>query len=118
MFEAGVGRSNFRGGNAEPACLKIHHLDQRQIVLVVEDRRSGKAFEALGSGDVIDVGVGNDDLLDGELVLIEQSDDAGDVVAGIDYDGFAGGFIAENGAVALERADSEDFVDHGFSLKT
>ena len=66
----------------------------------------------MGSGDVIDVSVGDDDLLDGEVVFLEQSDDAGDVVAGIDDDGLAGGFVAEDGAVALEETDGEDFVDH------
>ena len=61
---------------------------------------------------MVDVGVGDDDLLDGELVLCEQGNDAGDVVAGIDDEGLAGGFVAEDGAVALEHADGKDFVDH------
>ena len=114
VFEAGVWRGDFRGGNAEPSSLNIHHPDQGQVVLVVEDGRSGEALEALGSGDVVDVGVGDDDLLDRELMLFEGTDDAGDVVAGIDDDGFAGGFVAKDGAVALERADDENFVDHAF----
>jgi hypothetical protein len=50
-------------------------------------------------------------------VLLEQVDDAGDVVAGIDDDGLAGGFVAKDGTVALERAYNEDFVDHGFRVK-
>jgi hypothetical protein len=70
-------------------------------------------FEAVGAGDVVDVGVGDDDLLDGEGVPGEQGEDAGDVVAGVDDDGFAGGFIAEDGAVALEEAYGEGFEDHG-----
>ncbi len=117
VFEAGVGWSDFGRWNAEPSSLNVHHLYQGKVVLVVEDGRSGELLEALGSGDVIDVSVGDDDLLDGELVLIEDADDAGDVVAGIDHDGFAGDLVAEDGAVALERADDEDFVDHGLRLK-
>jgi hypothetical protein len=62
---------------------------------------------------VVDVGVGDDDLLDGEGVLGEEHEDAGNVVSGIDDNGFAGGFIAEDGAVALEGAYGENFVDHG-----
>ena len=61
---------------------------------------------------MVDVGVGDDDLFDGEVVAVEDGLDAGDVVAGVDDDGFAGGFVAEDGAVALEEADGEDFVDH------
>jgi len=62
---------------------------------------------------VVDMGVGDDDLLDGEMVLFESGCDAGDVVAGIDHDGFAGDLVAEDGTVALKGADDEDFVDHG-----
>jgi hypothetical protein len=69
-------------------------------------------FEAVRSGDVVDVGVGDDDLFDGELVLLKDGEDAGDVVAGVYDDGFAGGFVTEDGAVALEWAYDEDFVDH------
>ena len=114
VFQTGIGWGYFGGGDAEPSGLYVHHLDQRQVVLVVEDGCAGELFEALRSGDVIDVGVGDDDLLDRELMLLERADDAGDVVAGIDHDGLVGDFIAEDGAVALERAYDEDFVDHGF----
>ncbi len=109
----GVVRSvNGGGGHAEPAGLDIHHFDQRQVVLVVEDGGAGELLEAMGSSDVVDVGVGDDDLLDGEIVSGEQGHDAGDVVAGIDDDGFAGGLVTEDGTVALEGADRDDFVDH------
>ena len=74
-------------------------------MLAVEDWRAGDLLEGEGAGDVVDVGVGYEDLTDGELVLVEESEDAGDVVAGIDDDGLAGGFVAEDGAVALEEAD-------------
>lgn len=113
VFEAGVRRGHLGGGNAEPSSLNVHHLHQWQIVLVVEDGCSGELLEALRPGNMVDVAVGDDDLLDGKLVLLKRGDDAGDVVAGIDHDGLAGGFVAENGAVALERAYDEDLVDHG-----
>jgi hypothetical protein len=38
--------------------------------------------------------------------------DAGDIVAGIDHDGFACLFIAEDGAVALKGADGKGFENH------
>ncbi len=110
--EVVVGGGDLGGGDAEPAGLDVHHFDQGEIELVVEDGGSGELLEAVGSGDVVDVGVGDDDLLDGEVVAVEDGRDAGDVVAGIDDDGFAGGLVAEDGAVALEGADGEDFVDH------
>jgi hypothetical protein len=103
--------------HAEPSGLDVHHFDQGQVVLVVEDRGAGELFEAMGSGDVIDVSVGYDDLLNGEVVFGEQGHDAGDLVAGIDDYGFAGGLVTEDGTVALERADGDDFVDHLFILE-
>jgi len=112
VVEGVVGVGDGGGGDAEPAGLNVHHFDQGQIVLVVKDGSAGELFEAVGAGDVVDVGVGDDDLLDGEGVFGEEGEDAGDVVAGVDDDGFAGGLVAEDGAVALEGADAEDFVDH------
>jgi len=114
--EVVVGRGDLGEGDAEPAGLDVHHLDEGKVVLVVEDGGAGELLEALGSGDVVDMGVGDEDLLDGEVVLREQGEDAGDVVAGIDDDGLAGGFITEDGAVAVEGANGEDLVDHGIIL--
>src|SRR6266851_678125 len=113
VVEGVVGVGDDGSGNAEPGGLNVHHFDQGQVVLVVEDGGAGELFEAVSAGDVVDVGVGDDDLLDGEVVLGEEGEDAGDVVAGVDDDGFAGGFIAEDGAVALEEAYGEGFEDHG-----
>jgi len=112
VIEAEVRGGDVGGGDAEPAGLDVHHADEREVALVVEDGSAGEGFEVLGAGDVVDVGVGDDDLLGGEAVLGEESQDAADVVAGVDDDGFAGGLVAEDGAVALEGADAEDFVDH------
>jgi hypothetical protein len=92
--------------------LNVHHFHQGQVVLVIEDGGAGELLKAVGAGDVIDVGVGDDDLLDGEVVFGEQGEDARDVLARVDDDGFAGGFVAEDGAVALERAYGEGFEDH------
>lgn len=117
VAEVSVGRFDLGGGDAEPAGLNVHHFDQGKVELVVEYRCPGEAFEVLGAGDVIDVGVGDDDLLEGELVARESGDDAGDVIAGIDDDGFAGDLVAEDGAVAAKRTDYEDFVNHAFILE-
>ena len=87
---AEVGRQDFRGGDVDPAGLGIHHGDEGEIELVVEDGRAGDGLELLGAGDVVDVGVGDEDVLHGEAVFREEEEDAGDIVAGVDDDGFAG----------------------------
>src|ERR1700733_11931843 len=93
------------GGDAEPASLNIHHFDQREIVLVVEDGGAGELLEAMGPGDVVYVGVGDDDLFDGESVGGEEGHDARNVIAWVNYDGFVGVFVSKDGAVALQRTD-------------
>ncbi len=77
VVEVVVGGVDVGGGDAEPAGLDVHHGDQREVELVVEDGGAGEVFELLGAGDVVDVGVGDDDLLDGEMVLGEEGEDAG-----------------------------------------
>ena len=112
VFEGVVGLRDLRGGDAEPSSLEAHHLDQREIARVVEDGRAGERLEAGGAGDMVDVGVSDEDLGEGEFVAGQDGDDTGDVVAGIDYDGLARDLIAEDGAVALQHADGEDLMDH------
>ena len=62
---------------------------------------------------MIDVGVGDEDLFESERVFGEEREDAGDVVARVNDDSFAGVLVAEDGAIALEWADGDGFEDHG-----
>jgi hypothetical protein len=93
--------------------LFIQHFQQGVVVLVEQDRGAGGGAELHGSANVVDVGVGDDDLLDLKLVLSEERDHVVDVVAGVNDHGFVSGLVADDGAVALQRADGENFVDHG-----
>ena len=112
VLEGVVGGGDGGGGDAKPAGLNVHHFDQREIVLVVEDGSAGELLEAMGAGDVVDVGVGDDDFFDGEAVGGEDGDDARNVVAWVNDNGFVGGLVSKDGAVALQRTDGEDLVDH------
>ncbi len=110
--ERGIGRGGFRGWHAEPCGLGGHHFEQGQIAFVEEYGRAREALELERSAYVVDVGVGDENLLELEVEFGEAALDAGDFVAGIDNDGFAGFLVAEDGAVAGERADGEGFQDH------
>ena len=66
---------------------------------------------------MVDVGVGDEDLLELEAKSGEAAVDAADLVAGIDDDGFACGFVAKEGAVALQRADGKGLENHEFILE-
>ena len=82
------------------------------------DRGAGGQLEFLRAADVIDVGVGDHDGGHGEAVPREDFQDAVDFVAGIDHHGLARGFVAEDGAIALQHADGKDLVDHKASILT
>src|SRR5271169_3855372 len=65
---------------------------------------------------MVDMGVGNDNLLYGEAVALQNGQHLFDVVSGIDNHGFARIFIAYDGAVALQWANGNDLVNHGLNL--
>jgi hypothetical protein len=48
----------------------------------------------------------------GEAVSRDNFEDAGDLVAGVDYDGLACLLVAENRAIALQHSYRKHFVNH------
>jgi hypothetical protein len=63
---------------------------------------------------MVDVSVRDDDLLDPQVVLGDERENVLNIVAGIDDHGFAAGFVADDGTVALQGAHWNNFVDHEF----
>jgi hypothetical protein len=51
-------------------------------------------------------------LLDLQVMLADECEKVFNVVAGVDDHGFARSLVADDRAVALQRPDREDFVDH------
>ena len=111
VVEACVGGFGLWRFDSQPASLNIHHLEQRQVILIEQNRRSDEAFQLECSADVVDVRVSNEYLFELEIEIREPAMNAADVVARIDDDRLASGWIAENCAVALERADREGLDD-------
>jgi len=102
----------FGGLHAEELGLDVHGVIEREIIVVHHDGRTGVLMELGEAADVINVGVGTDDDFDGELVAAEKAEDALDLIAGVDDDGFAGFGIADDQTIALEQADGQLDVDH------
>jgi hypothetical protein len=99
--EASIDDDAARIAHPEPLCLNVEHFEKRVVVLVEEDGSSGEVLELHRTTDVIDVGVGYDDLSKAELVLFQDRENGFDVVAGIENDGFPGGLVPQDGAIAL-----------------
>lgn len=98
--------------HAEEVGLYVHGVVEGKIVAVHHDGSAGVLVELGEAADVINVGVGADDDLDGEFVAAEEIEDALDFVAGVDDDGFARFGVANDQAIALKHADGQLDVDH------
>ncbi len=98
--------------HAEKGGLDFHAVIKGEIVVVHHDGRAGVLMEFGEAADVINVGVGADDDLDDEFVASQKAEDALDLIAGVDDDGFAGFGIADDQTIALEQADGQLDVDH------
>ena len=112
IFGEYIRSGNLRGGNPEPARLHVHHGEQAQIVLIQDYGRSGCLPQLDSASHMVDVGVGDDDLLYREAMLGQPRQNAGHVIARIDDHRLAGDFIAQDGAVALQRADRKGLTKH------
>ena len=66
-----------------------HHFELRQIAFVQLDGRAGEPLQLERAADVVDMAVGDENLLQLEACAGEPLLDARDFVAGIDDDGFA-----------------------------
>ncbi len=60
--------------HADPRGLLIEHFEQVIIVLVEQNGSAGCGTKFHRSADMIDVGVGDDDLFDLQIVLADESE--------------------------------------------
>ncbi len=80
--------------------------------MIEKHRRSGHLLKQGRSAYVVDVSVGDDNLPQGEAMLLQPGEDLRNVVSGIDDDGFMRSLIAQDGAIAAQRSDRKTFEDH------
>ncbi len=102
--------------HADPVSLRIEHVQQSVVILIEQNGGASSGAELHGSANVVDVGVSDHDLLHRQVVFADCFENVVDVVARIDHHRLARGLVADDRAVALQRADREDFVDHPFIL--
>ena len=55
-----------------------------------------------GAADVVDMAMGQPDLLDRDAGLLDRCLNFGDVAAGVDHHGFLAGLVPDQGAILLE----------------
>ncbi|MNV72513.1 hypothetical protein D3C71_1656100 [compost metagenome] len=102
----------YRGvGHAEHLALHFQVVPQRLVVLVQVQRGAGQFLEPAGGEEVIEVRMGVDDADQGQAVGLQAGEDLLRVATWIDDDGLLAEWVADQRAVALQRADGEGFAD-------
>ena len=99
-------------GDADPCRLNIQHFQQSRVILVEDDWRARERSKFHRSANVIDMGVGDDDLLDRQTMLANQRNDLINVVSRIDHHRFMRRLIPDHGTVALQWTNGNDLVNH------
>jgi uncharacterized membrane protein len=116
VLHGNVDLDGFGRAHTEPAGLHVEHGLQLAVLEVHVDRGAGRELQFLRAADVIDVRVGDHNGGDFETVPREDVQDALDFVAGVDHHRLSGGFVTEDGAIALKDTDGQDLVDHKASI--
>ena len=86
--------------------------EEIEVGLVEEELRARCGVDAVDAHDVVDVGVGVGDELDGDAHVAREGEDFVGLVAGVYADSFAGAAVADDPAVFLEHP-YDDAADHG-----
>jgi hypothetical protein len=112
-----VRSGDLRGLNTQPAGLDVHHVQQGQVTLVEQDRSAGCPLELESAADVVDVGVGHDDLLESQAMAGEPRQYLGNIVAGVNDHCFAGSLVTEDRTIATQDSDRKSLKNHRFDCK-
>jgi hypothetical protein len=96
--------------------LHFHRVQQTQVMVIEKYRRAGRLLKEERSTHVVDMGMGDDNLAQGEATLMQPGKDLWNVVSRIDDDGFLGSLVTQDGAIATQRANRKSLKDHALIL--
>ena len=96
-------------GHAEARAARHHIVEQELVVDVrTHDLDLQRVAQIGGAADMIDMAMGQPDLFDRHVGLLDRGLNLVDVAAGVDHHGFFGGFAPDQRAVLLEQRDGND----------
>src|SRR5207237_7512674 len=75
------------------------------------DGATGCPFELHRPAHVVDMGMGHDDLLEFELMLLKELENALDLIARIDDERLLCALVPDDGTIAAEYSDGKDLVN-------
>ena len=110
FLEIAIRHQIAHGAHHVEACRRGFDIgEQHRIVLVRADHRDPQRLAQLvGAAGMVDMAVGNPDLLQRDAVFADDLQDHLDVTAGVDDDALLAVHIEENRAVLLEGGDGDD----------
>src|ERR1700730_4337185 len=87
-----------------------HYIVEQEFVGHVRafDRHLERVAQLGGAADMIDMAVGQPDLLHSDVRLLDRGLNFRNVAAGVDHHGFPGGLAPDQGAVLLEQRHRDD----------
>ena len=98
----------------EPERLSLLHdgLVEEIVVAVQHDRRAERFLGPADAGDVVEVGMSEQDVANREPMVSDRLEEQLDVVARVDDDAFPGVLAAQDEAVFLEGWDRPRLQNH------
>ena len=109
LIEPAIRREIAHAGHAEPRAAGDDVVEQMFIGDVrAFDRYLQRVAQFSGAADMVDMAVGQPDLFDVDLGLLDRGLNFRDVPAGVDHDSLFGGFAPDHRAVLLEQRHRND----------
>ena len=113
IHKGSIGVGDLGSFHGQPAGLRGHHLEQRDVVFVHEHGGTREPAQFGDGKHVVDVSVREQNLPDVQLAFGNALKDPLGIATRIDHDTFAAQFITNDGAVALQGGYGEALDDHG-----
>src|SRR6266513_1351085 len=113
ILEPVVGHRNRHIGDTEHPTLHFEMLPQLKIILMQANRRPCRFLHFARSEKMVEVGMGVENVADGESELMHLVENSLVRPTGIDDDGLLRHWIADDRTVATKGRDGKGFSDHG-----
>ena len=98
---------------SHPSSLRIHAVQEIKIGRMQQHRRAGQLAQSGRRAGVVQMRMGEQDLLEGQPQIGQPLRDAPSLVTRIDDNRLAALLIAHQRAIGLQRAGRKAFQDHG-----
>ena len=108
---ASGGATSGVGTPSQPACISIM-LSRPRSCWFINTGAPVSFLQQGRSADMVDMRMSDDNLAQGQAMLLQPGENLRNVVSGVDDDGFVRDLVAQDGAIAVQRTDGKGLKDH------